>query len=457
MAFQFRPGLTAGPLLFLLDAALLAVAWPVAAPAEAWPGFLHLALYPAGYLLLLYALGFYRRDALLETRKSLVRVPLAAGLGGALALAVSTLLPPPAAGQAAALFGAAMLCFVATGFAARIVLFALRRRGAFRRRLLVIGAGHRAWDILWLVRKEGRTLAFEIVFAHDPAMGPVDPRLAADSANRILPATEGFLAIARRCGADEIVVAPDERRGIAMDSLLACRTAGFPVYEYLRFLEKEIGRVDLKRLELGWLLYADGFSFGLVDRALKRALDVLASAAVLLATAPFLLAAAAAVKLQDGGPVLYRQTRVTQEGRTFRIMKLRTMAIDAETGGAVWAARRDPRVTPIGRFLRRTRLDELPQLLNILKGEMSFVGPRPERPEFITDLVAKLPLYNERHLVKAGLTGWAQVNYPYGASLDDARSKLSYDLYYVKNFGILFDILIILQTLRVVLWPGGVR
>ncbi len=465
MAFQTHPSLTAGPVLFLFDASLVAVAWPVMAaqatrwlPAEAQPSLLQLLVFAAAYLLLLYALGLYRRDALLETRKSLVRVPLAAALGGVLALAVLTLMPAPHAGTAtASLFGAAMLCFMTVGFAARIALFLLRRYGAFRRRLLVVGAGRRAWDIRWLVGKEGRTLAFEIVFVHDASMGAVDPRLAADPANRILPAAEGFLAIARRCGADEIVVAPDERRGIAMESLLACRTAGYPVYEYLRFLEKEIGRVDLKRMEFGWLLYAEGFSFGLVDRALKRALDILASAAVLLAASPLLLAAAAAVRLHDGGPVLYRQTRVTQEGRTFRIMKLRTMAIDAERGGAVWAVQRDPRVTPVGRFLRRTRLDELPQLLNILKGDMSFVGPRPERPEFIGELAAKLPLYNERHLVKAGLTGWAQVNYPYGASLDDARSKLSYDLYYVKNFGVLFDVLIILQTLRVVLWPGGVR
>jgi lipopolysaccharide/colanic/teichoic acid biosynthesis glycosyltransferase len=138
-------------------------------------------------------------------------------------------------------------------------------------------------------------------------------------------------------------------------------------------------------------------------------------------------------------------------------MKLRTMRVNAEAQGAVWAAEKDPRVTRVGNFLRRARIDELPQLLNILRGEMSFVGPRPERPMFVQDLAEKIPLYNERHMVKAGLTGWAQINYPYGASLDDARSKLSYDLYYVKNFSILFDFVILIQTLRVVLWPSGVR
>jgi lipopolysaccharide/colanic/teichoic acid biosynthesis glycosyltransferase len=153
--------------------------------------------------------------------------------------------------------------------------------------------------------------------------------------------------------------------------------------------------------------------------------------------------------------VLYRQARVTRDGRVFRIMKLRTMRVDAERFGATWAAERDPRITRVGNFLRRTRLDELPQLFNVLRGDMSIVGPRPERPEFTEELAAKLPLYHERHRMRAGLTGWAQVNYPYGASLDDARSKLSYDLYYVKNFGVLFDLLILMQTLRVVLFPGN--
>jgi lipopolysaccharide/colanic/teichoic acid biosynthesis glycosyltransferase len=166
----------------------------------------------------------------------------------------------------------------------------------------------------------------------------------------------------------------------------------------------------------------------------------------------------AAVWLGDRGPVFYRQERVTKGGRRFQILKLRTMRIDAEAAGAVWAAARDSRITRAGRFLRRSRIDELPQLFNILKGDMSLVGPRPERPEFIEGLAEQLPLYRERHAVRSGLTGWAQINYPYGASLDDARSKLSYDLYYVKKHGFFLDLLIIMQTLRVVIWPGaGVR
>jgi sugar transferase (PEP-CTERM system associated) len=353
------------------------------------------------------------------------------------------------------MIAAAIIGLTLAGCAARIAFAALRRLGLFRRRMLIVGAGQRAWDLVWLLRREASTLAFDIALIHEPGVGEFDPRLAQDTALRIFPDGTPFLEAAQAFGADQIVVAADERRGLPMDALLACRTAGFPVSEYLRVLEREIGRIDIKRLELGWLVYAEGFSASGLDFALKRALDIAASLSLLLFTAPFLLAAAIAVKMQDGGPVLYRQERVTMGGRVFRIMKLRTMLVNAEKQGARWADADDPRITAVGRFLRRSRLDELPQLFNVLKGDMSIVGPRPERPEFTAELAQKLPLYNERHRMRAGLTGWAQVNYPYGASLDDARSKLSYDLYYVKNFGVLFDLLILMQTLRVVLFPGG--
>lgn len=457
-------GLTAGQSLFLLDAALLACAWPfalvlagVALPPRG-PDWLAVALCPAAYLLAAYALGLYRRDVIVEPRKSFGRVPVVAALGVLAAASVSALafwwlgLERPGAH----LFAAAFLCSCAGAIGARAAFYALRQRGVFHRRLLVVGAGRRAWDLAWMLRKEGTTLNDRIVFVHDPVLGEVDPRLADGSAGPVVRApVVGILDIARRYGVDQIVVAPDERRGLALDSLLACKVAGFPVTQYLSFVEREIHRVDLKRMELSWLLYSEGFHFGLVDRALKRGLDLFVSGVVLTLSAPFLLAAMAAVKLDDGGPVLYRQERVTKDGRPFHILKLRTMRVDAEAGGAVWAASNDARITRVGNFLRRTRLDELPQLFNVLRGDMSLVGPRPERPAFVEMLSGQLSLYRERHVVKAGLTGWAQVNYPYGASTDDARSKLSYDLYYVKNFSVLFDLLIILQTIRVVLWPGA--
>jgi sugar transferase (PEP-CTERM system associated) len=463
--FPPHPALTVGPALFLLDAALAVTGWSavtgvafVGTAGGDVRGLIHLSLYPAAYLLLLYAFGLYRRDALLETRKSLIRAPLAAVFGALLAATATAILPLPFTTDAtSALIATAVPCFVAAGFVARAALFALRRHGMFRRRLLIVGAGKRAWDLVWLLRREGRTLAYDIALVHDAAMGEIDPRLESAEDSRIIPAERGFLAIARHVAADQIVVAPDERRGLPMHALLECKTAGFPVIEYLSFLEREIGRVDVKRLELGWLLFSDGFCFGVLDRVLKRCLDLAVSLGGLLLGAPLLAVGALAVLLEDGGPVLYHQTRITRGGRAFRITKLRTMRVDAERMGAVWAADQDPRITRVGQLLRRTRLDELPQLFSVLSGDMSLVGPRPERPEFTQSLAAQLPLYHERHLVKAGLTGWAQINYPYGASVDDARSKLSYDLYYVKNQGVLLDLLIILQTLRVLLWPGGVR
>jgi len=466
--------LPTGSVLFVLDALCIALLWPLvlwgAYPAVAArlapPVDLRGILYPVADLVLLYAVGLYRRDAVLRTGTSLGRVPLAVGMGATFALLVSVILPafdptlflqPDGRSQMVG-FALGCVCFTACALYARLVVKALLRRQVLRRRLLVVGAGQHAWDLLRMLSKEGGSLHYDIAFLHDARLGEVDARLAADPAARILRSENlAVLRVARRLGADQIVIAPDERRGMDLEQLLACKTAGFPVVQYLSLVEQEIRRVDIKRMELGWLLYSDGFRFSALDRFLKRALDVVLSAVLLAATAPALAAAMLAIRWDGPGPVLYRQDRVTQGGRVFRILKLRTMRVDAEAGGAVWAARRDNRITRVGAFLRRTRIDELPQLVNVLRGEMSFVGPRPERPVFISELSRRIPLYNERHMVKAGLTGWAQVNYPYGASVDDARSKLSYDLYYVKNFSVLFDVMILLQTLRVVLWPSGVR
>ena len=206
-------------------------------------------------------------------------------------------------------------------------------------------------------------------------------------------------------------------------------------------------------MELGWLVYSDGFTFGNMDRFLKRTFDLVVSSFVLVLAAPLLLAGMIAVRRAGPGPVFYRQDRVTQDGRVFPIMKLCTPRMQE----AVRTGRKDSRVTAAGALLRRAWIDELPQLFNVLRGEMSFVGPRPEPPGLVAELESQIPLYNERHMVKAGLTGWAQINHGNGASIDDARSKLSYDLYYVKNFSVLFDCFILLQTLRGVLWPNGTR
>ncbi|HEX2943294.1 MAG TPA: TIGR03013 family XrtA/PEP-CTERM system glycosyltransferase [Rhodopila sp.] len=461
-----------GAVLCVLDVALLAAVWPVVAwmhsrtglPLFGAQGDIQGILYPVCDLLLLFAMGLYRRDAILNLKQSLTRVPLVVGMGAAMALLGSfayhgmVVSDYPAAHNQAELFALAIVTFSALAVLARVMVDAMLRRHVLRRRLLIIGTGQRAWELMLILGREGASLHDDVTLVHDPSQPPVDPRLLEERLEQIVRAPDfDIAAIAADVRADLIIVAPDERRGMNLERLLDCKKAGYPVMDYLTFVEREIRRIDLKRLELGWLVYSEGFKFGPLDRFLKRGFDLVASAVVLLLTAPLILGGMIAIRLEDKGPVLYRQQRVTQDGKTFWIMKLRTMRVDAEARGAVWAAARDSRITRTGSFLRRSRIDELPQLVNILRGEMSFVGPRPERPVFVAELAARLPLYNERHMVKAGLTGWAQINYPYGASIDDARSKLSYDLYYVKNFSILVDLVILLQTLRVVLWPNGAR
>jgi sugar transferase (PEP-CTERM system associated) len=443
--------------LFAIDAVLVLAAWPLtgwSACHEVCSQHVWLqALALAGFhLAFLYALGLYRRESLSDTSAALGRIPLVVGMalaaGGIAGAMLGWPLPSALLITAAASLGVCALL-------ARLIFLTLRRHDIFRPSLLVIGAGPRAWDLIWVLRSQGRNLHYDVTFVHEDSFGPIDLRLADDPANRIIISQGNLLAIADEVDADQIVVAPDERRGMALESLITCRTAGYPVYQYMSFLEKEVGRIDIKRPDLNWVLYSEGFNNGPLTRALKRSFDILGSLFILTCCLGMLLPAMLVVFLCDRGPIFYRQERVTLGGRRFNILKLRTMRTDAEKNGAVWAAAKDNRITPIGGFLRRTRLDELPQLINVLKGDMSLVGPRPERPEFIAELAKQLPLYQERHAVKAGLTGWAQINYPYGASLDDARSKLSFDLYYVKKCSLLFDLMIVMQTLRVVIWSGA--
>jgi sugar transferase (PEP-CTERM system associated) len=258
----------------------------------------------------------------------------------------------------------------------------------------------------------------------------------------------------------EVVLALDERRNaLPLSDLLRIKTTGVHVNEMSSFLERETGRVDLDTLNPSWLIFSDGFSSGRrISGAAKRLFDIAASLLLLLLAAPVILITALIVKLESKGPAFFRQERVGLYGQTFGIVKLRSMRQDAEVAGkAVWAQKDDPRITRVGRFIRKVRIDELPQVWTVLKGEMSFVGPRPERPQFVEDLERGLPYYAERHMVKPGITGWAQINYPYGASLEDSRHKLEYDLYYAKNYTPFLDLLILLQTVRVLLWPEGAR
>lgn len=244
-----------------------------------------------------------------------------------------------------------------------------------------------------------------------------------------------------------------------MEELLECRLAGIAVLDLASFLERETGKLRFDVLNPSWIVLGEGFRDSNFQQGIGRAFDLAASLLLLVPALPLMLLAALAILVEDGwrAPVLYRQTRVGRFNQRFDLLKLRTMRENAEEDGAVWAVPNDPRITRVGAVLRLSRIDELPQLVNVLRGQMAFVGPRPERPEFVDHLSRKLPYYRARHAVKPGITGWAQLCYPYGASDDDALQKLQYDLYYVKNRNFVFDLAIMLQTVEVVLWQKGAR
>jgi sugar transferase (PEP-CTERM system associated) len=337
----------------------------------------------------------------------------------------------------------------------RAAFLIVRGSGFLKRRVAVLGNGVRAARIAELVESGTNQYFVPVSYIRlpgEPAIASRDAVAAPDTGPEALADYGG------RLGVREIVVATDERRGLPVRQLLHCKLAGIRVTEFLDFWERETRTVDLDALRPSWLFYSDGFRCGVVDEVLKRAFDIVVSLGLLVFTAPLLLLTAGLIKLDSKGPVLYRQERVGYRGRVFTIFKFRSMRVDAERdSGPQWAAKRDPRITRVGAVIRKLRIDELAQILNVLRGDMSFVGPRPERPFFVDSLAADIPYYTERHWVRPGITGWAQINYPYGASIEDARRKLAFDLYYVKNRSIFLDFLILLQTARVIFWNYGAR
>jgi sugar transferase (PEP-CTERM system associated) len=328
-------------------------------------------------------------------------------------------------------------------------------RGFLKRRIIVLGGGAQAARIAGMVEAGTNQHFLPLSFIAMPGQ-PASAGFEAVDWPHCGP--DALTEIGCRLGASEVVVASDDRRGLPVQHLLHCKLAGIKVTDFLDFWERETRTVDLDALRPSWLFYSDGFRSGMVDEFFKRTFDIVVSVGLLAFTLPLLAATACLIKLDSAGPVFYRQERVGRRGRVFTILKFRSMQVDAERGvGPRWAAERDPRVTRVGAVIRKLRIDELAQILNVLRGDMSFVGPRPERPFFVDDLVAQIPYYAERHWVRPGITGWAQINFPYGASIDDARHKLSYDLYYIKNRSIFLDFVILLQTARVIFWDHGAR
>jgi len=420
-------------------------------PGSIWDRIPQLLTFALSIQAAMIGVGVYAAESMQTFRFAAARLLVAISLGVILISVLHFIAPGMTLWRSNSVY--AMVLAVVLLLAVRVLLGGFVSGDMFKRRILLLGAGRRAKRVVDLERRAGA--GFVIVACVDMKDAPAQIETAI-SRNDV----ESLSDLVEKAEANEVVLALDERRNaVPVDALLRLKTTGVHVTDISDFIERETGRIDLDTVRPSWLIFSDGFSSGRqLSLILKRGFDLLVSAVALILTAPIILVTAMLVKLDSPGPAFYRQIRVGRYGETFEILKLRSMRTDAEAGGAaIWAQKGDTRVTRIGRVIRLIRVDELPQMWTVLKGDMSFVGPRPERPEFVAELERQLPFYAERHMVKPGITGWAQINYPYGASLEDTRHKLEYDLYYTKNYTPFLDLLIILQTLRVLLWAEGAR
>lgn len=337
----------------------------------------------------------------------------------------------------------------------RWIFFGVAGKDAFKRKVLVLGAGAKARQLLEDLKTPFNRKGF-IITGFVPL--PDEPVQIRDE-SLILRLASLHRHILRHPVREIVVAVDDRRKGLPMEDLLECKMEGVRIVDGASFYERESRKVALEMVTRGWLVFSDGFTVSSVYGYGKRLLDIVAAGILLLVGLPLMILTVIAIKIEDGlkAPVFYSQERVGLNGRIFSVHKFRSMVTDAEKNGAVWAQQNDSRVTRVGEFIRKVRIDELPQIFNVLNGTMAFVGPRPERPVFVEQLSAKIPFYSERHRVKPGLTGWAQLCFAYADNEEDTREKLRYDLYYIKNQSLLLDLLIIIQTVEVVLFKKGSR
>ena len=399
----------------------------------------------------MFALGMYQKEYAQDMKVVFIRLSTSFILAFSVLSLIFYLFPDLKIWRSA-LAIAMIIAFVGIVLA-RYIFIRILGLARFRRRVLVLGLGDRAGRVEAL-EDQGQSNSFMCV-GYLPAN---DERISVTQ-SRILSGVNSLAVFAKQHAVEEIVVAVEDRRGgLPVDSLLECKLNGIAVTDYPSFWEREAGRVDLDSLRPSWLIFSDGFRVGLVHSFFKRVFDVFASVVLLVFGLPLIVVAAIAIRLESKGPIFYRQERLGLGGQPFLLLQFRSMKVDAESSGVPqWAEQNDSRITRIGNFIRQTRIDEIPQILNVLRGDMSFVGPRPERSYFVEQLTQKIPYYFERHRVKPGITGWAQLNYSYGASIEDAKEKLKYDLNYIKNCSVFLDLIILMQTARVIVWPNGVR
>jgi sugar transferase (PEP-CTERM system associated) len=389
-----------------------------------------------------YELCFYYNDlydfTLVHVKRQLAVHLLRAAGASAVALAVALLIVPSfAIGHG--IFTVSLGLVLIAVPASRLMFDGLTGDPHLEERILILGSGAAAQTVAREIRSQ-HAFAYRIVGMVKESESTGIPRLVAEH------------------HVNRIVVSLEDRRGILPSrDLLQAKLSGVRVEDAATTYERITGKILIEGLKPSWFIFSDGFRASRVTRAVKRAFDVSLSGAGLVLAGPLMAATAILVRLDSPGPVLYRQERVGADGRLFTLYKFRSMRADAERGTPVWATDRDDRVTRIGRFIRLSRLDELPQLWNVLRGDMSFVGPRPERPYFVDQLAAAIPFYAARHAVKPGITGWAQVKYRYGSTVEDAMEKLRYDLYYIKHLSIVFDLTIVMDTVKVILSGKGAQ
>ncbi len=411
----------------------------------------------AGSMLLAMSLmGVYGQSSIEGWKTTLIRLVVAAGVGFAVVGLLSRGLNETLAvlGIPGAIGVAGALALISVE---RVIVFRWTGAKALRPQVMVLGTGSRASRVDEIVRAQPSARRMDIV-----GFVPSNEDEHYVPERRLIQREEGerLWDLVRRLGITEIIVGVRDRRngGLPTEELLECRLHGVRVTYLTDFFERETGQIRVESLNTSWLIFSEGFRRNSLRNIVKRTFDILASGGLLIVTAPIMAVTAAAILLTMGRPIFYTQERVGERGQVFTIRKFRSMRNDAEKDGKpVWAMTDDDRITPVGRVIRLLRIDELPQIFNVFRGDMSFVGPRPERPEFVRDLAEQIPYYDARHSIKPGITGWAQVRYAYGASVEDARQKLQYDLYYVKNHTLFLDIMILLDTVQVVLFGKGAR
>jgi len=399
------------------------------------------------------ALGMYQHSARGGFRTTLIRIMPSFALGFALLSALIAVRPEMYFGRG---ISSAIFALGASGvLLTRLVVFKSAESALLEARLIFVGNGPLARECMELAAGKFGFHQFDVV-----GCVPVAGEDNCVGEANLLPMGESLLVMARRYEASEIVVTVTNRRGSAFPirQLLECALGGVKVSDAATFFEREACQIRIDSLQPSYLIFGGGFDQSFLRASSKRVFDLVASAVITIATLPLMLTAAACIALEDGAPVFYRQERVGKDGRLFEVLKFRSMRKDAEEGRPpTWAAPNDPRITRVGQVLRKLRIDELPQMFNVFKGEMSFVGPRPERAYFVEQLDGEVAYYNVRHNIKPGITGLAQVRYKYGASIEDSIRKLQYDLYYVKNNSLFLDLLILIDTVQVVVFGKGSR